>query len=55
MMKKVLAFIPAVLWLALAIYYFADSDYKKGIVFTLCGIGIAIVELFFALRKKRKS
>ena len=46
-MKKIASFIPAILWLILSIWNFAERDLKKGIVFMVCAVGWAVMELIF--------
>jgi len=46
-MKKLASFIPAILWLILSIWNFAEGDLKKGIVFMICAVGWAVMELIF--------
>lgn len=46
-MKKIAAFIPAVLWLILSICYFVEGNIKKGIVFMVCAACWAVVELVY--------
>jgi len=46
-MKKILSFIPAILWLILSIWNFVEGDLKKGIIFMICAVGYAAIELIF--------
>jgi len=46
-MKKLVSFIPAILWLILSIWNFAEGDLKRGIVFMVCAVGLAVIELIF--------
>ena len=46
-MKKIASFIPAILWLIISIWNFAEGDLKKGIVFLVCAVGLAVIELIF--------
>ena len=46
-MKKIASFIPAILWLILSIWNFAEGDLKKEIVFLVCAVGLAVIELIF--------
>ena len=49
-MKKIVSFIPALLWLILSIWNFVEGNVKKGIVFMVCAIGFATVEIIFNKR-----
>ena len=53
-MKKLVSFIPAILWLILSIWNFAEGDLKKGIVFLVCAVGLAVMELIFMKWQKNK-
>ena len=52
-MKKILSFIPAILWLILSIWNFAEGDLKRGIVFMVCAVGCAAIELIFMKWEKK--
>ena len=53
-MKKLASFIPAILWLILSIWNFAEGDLKRGIVFMVCAVGWAVIELIFMKWQKNK-
>ena len=53
-MKKLVSFIPAILWLILSIWNFAEGDLKKGIVFMICAVGCAAIELIFMKWQKNQ-
>ena len=46
-MKKIFLFIPTVLWLIVAILHFTEGNTKKGIIFLICAIGWAAVEIIY--------
>jgi len=46
-MKKIVSFIPAILWLILSIWNFVEGDLKKGIVFMVCAVGLTAIEIIF--------
>lgn len=54
-MKKIVSFIPALLWLILSIYYFVEGNLKKGIVFMVCAVGLAVVEMIFGKWQNNKN
>ena len=53
-MKKIVSFIPAILWLILSIWNFAEGDLKRGIVFMVCAVDLAVMELIFMKWQKNK-
>lgn len=46
-MKKIVSFIPAILWMILSILHFVEGNLEKGIIFLICAVGWVIVELIF--------
>ena len=52
-MKKLVSFIPAILWLILSIWNFAEGDLKKGIIFMACAVGLTVIELIFMKSQKK--
>lgn len=52
-MKKLVNFIPAILWLILSIFHLVGGNLKKGIVFMVCAVGWAVVELIFTKWKSK--
>ena len=46
--------IPAILWLLLSIIHFVEGNVEKGIVFMVCAIGWAVVEIIFIKWQKNK-
>ena len=46
-MKKIVSFIPAILWMILSILHSVEGNLEKGIVFMICSVGLVIVELIF--------
>lgn len=46
-MKKIVSFIPTILWLILSIWHFIDGNLEKSIVFMVCAFGLAVIELIF--------
>lgn len=53
-MKKIVSFIPAILWLILSILHLVEGNLEKGIVFMVCTVGLAVVELIFMKWQKDK-
>ena len=53
-MKKLVSFIPAILWLILSILRFVEGNVEKGIVFMVCAVGWAVVEIIFIKWQKNK-
>lgn len=53
-MKKIVSFIPAILWLILSILHFVEGNLKKGIVFMVCAVGWAVIEFIFMKWQKNK-
>ena len=52
-MKKIVSFIPGILWLILSILNFVEGNLKKGIVFMICAVGLTIIELIFMKWQKK--
>ena len=53
-MKKLVSFIPALLWLILSIYHLAAGNLEKGVVFMVCAIGMTVVEMIFTKWQNHK-
>ena len=51
-MKKIVSFIPALLWLILSICHFVGGNLEKGIVFMVCAVGWTVVEMIFMKWRK---
>jgi len=53
--KKIVSFIPALLWLILSICHFIGGNLGKGIIFIVCAIGLTVVEMIFIKWQKNKN
>jgi len=46
-MKKIVSFIPALLWLILSICHFVEGNLEKGIIFMACAVGWTVFEVIY--------
>lgn len=53
-MKKLVSFIPAILWLILSISHFVEGNVEKGIIFMACAVGWTVWEIIFIRWQKNK-
>ena len=54
-MKKIASFIPAILWLIVSILHLVEGNLKKGVVFMVCAVGFAVIELTFMKWQNNKN
>lgn len=53
-MKRIMKYIPALLWLILSICHYLEGNLKKSIIFMACAVGLTVVEVIFSKWQNNK-